>query len=488
MHLSKLIHALKAFDENQFKALKEYIHSPYFHVTPSAVTLFDYLAPLYPGFPAKKLKVEFISTHQKKFSTSLKQRKASTELLKYIDHFIAIQDWQQDLAGISWNQMQGIKRIGLFEHFNKDYKHIISEVNKNCGHSIDSFYQRHLYSELTYHIRASKRCNGVLEEMKSMVNSLDEFYAIKRIRYQCDFLMRRQDVSLPPSEGLESLITVLKPYTSEEYPFVYIFVNIYHLLAASSYENALPYYILLKDYAINQKDDSIPFGLIDGMSYIIHHCLYWCSHGSEMAGQEYLWWVDFKMKSGWLLYDGKLMPNTFRNIVLLAVHYRSAKWMDQFILLYHPFLPEKDQESNVAFARGLNCYKLKEYKESIRYFLRAQSKVSCEFNCIIRRWLWISGYEYDRFDFETLQNQLLSFEKFVLRNAEELYASRMHHEKFNRYAAKLIAEPRPKLASKILHELSQEDYFPGKKWLERKFLDQNPSLLLADSSRHSVQS
>ena len=172
------------------------------------------------------------------------------------------------------------------------------------------------------------------------------------------------------------------------------------------------------------------------------------------------------MKYNLLLENGKMLPIIFRNIISIAVlNKKSPEWINQFIKDYAPLLPAEHHETNLAFANGLYNYALKKHKEAIRFFLLAQAKEEVIFNSIIRRWQWMSLYECDPSDTDTLLNHLLSFEKYLLRYKKEIQHLSNAFTRFIDYATKLIKANQSE-TDLILQELKATDAFPGSNWLQ----------------------
>src|SRR4051812_22873822 len=96
MHLSKLVSTLRVFDSAGIKRLKEYIHSPYFHVPLASVNLFDYLYEWHPSLPEVKLNPKLIARHSKNLASPVTQAAAGTRLMHCIEEFIGIEHALQD--------------------------------------------------------------------------------------------------------------------------------------------------------------------------------------------------------------------------------------------------------------------------------------------------------------------------------------------------------------------------------------------------------
>jgi len=271
-------------------------------------------------------------------------------------------------------------------------------------------------------------------------------------------------------EQIPSLLKILEPYTNEKYPYPYLFVNVYKMMQEKTYEESNLYYQLIKKYVANQTNTVPASSVFESMTYAVNNCLKWYNKGNEQAGNEYLWWIEWKIKYDLLLEKGKLLPIVFRNIVSIAVlSNKNPEWIDQIIKLYAPRLPEEHYETNLAFARGLYNYALKKYKEAIRYFLLAQAKEEVVFNSIIRRWQWMSAYEYDPYDTDELLNQLDSYNRHIQRNEKQIQHLSKTFNNFISYATKLVRANKHK-THEILQELKTEGYFPGSSWLSEQLV------------------
>jgi len=183
--------------------------------------------------------------------------------------------------------------------------------------------------------------------------------------------------------------------------------------------------------------------------------------------------------------NSMVMPAIFRNVVSVAVVVqKNPDWIDHIIKKYGPCLPQEHYETHIAFARGLYHYSLKSYKEAIRFFLLAEAKEEVIFSAMIRRWQWMSLYECDPYDTDTLLNHLLSFERYLLRNKKEIQHLTKVFNQFIAYATKLV-KTNSADADVIHHELMGEEHFPGFIWLTEQ-LAQKHKTVQRSMRPHSV--
>lgn len=305
-----------------------------------------------------------------------------------------------------------------------------------------------------------------------IVKTLDEFHALKKLRYLCEALNRKQVLGVSyTDENVPALLKVMEPYTNSKYPYPYLFVNVYRMMAADNYEDGNLYYQLIKQFAARSGPSP---SVREAMTYAVNHCLLWNNKGYDDAGNEYLWWIEWKRKHDLLLERGKLMPITFRNIISIAVINKiKPEEIEKIITIYAPYLPEEQHDTYLAFAEGLYQYVIKNYKKAVRLLLVAQAKEDVVFNSSIRRWQWMCLYECDQNDTDALFNHLLSFEKYLLRNKKELQHKTSVFESFIGYAMKLLKSSIQEMIQCNLNDLQNEEHFAGKQWLVKQFAPKN---------------
>lgn len=468
MYLSKLIKVLQSFDRPQLRRLQKYTRSPYFQVYPPSADLLDYIVALHPNFSPKKITLEAIAEEYQSLENYKQQADASTRLLRTIEQFVALEEWQKNETEVTRYQLKGYKELGMHEEFTKGYEKEMEQLANDTEQNTDIFFEKHFLTELSLTGFNARMIRTAKNDIMPVVQTLDAFYALKKLRYLCEALNRQKSLGVNyHEEHVTSLLKMLQPYNNVQYPYVYLFVNVYHMLTADTYEDCDLYYQLIKQFA-ERKGPTIT--VREAMGFAINQCLQWNNKGFAQAGNEYLWWIDWRMKHNLLLEKERLMPVTFRNIIGIAVTcQKKSEVIESLIRMYSPFLPEEHRDTYLAFANGLHQYTLKKYAKAIRYFLTAQEKEEVSFNCVIRRWQWVCLYEADPADTDTLFNQLLSFGKYLHRNQKELQHVYHPFELFTGYAEKLLKSHTRDLLENNLSELQNEEYFPGKPWIEEQF-------------------
>jgi hypothetical protein len=470
MHFYKLIKSLQALDPVQIKSLDKYVRSPYFGVYMPSVLLFEHMASLHPRFPNRKITFEAIAQLGESLNTLKRQETAATRLMRSIENFIAQEEWQKKEGEVNRYRMRGYKALGLETEFDKAFEKEMKRLKEDPEQDIDVFSERHLLTEMTFNGLKARLVRGPSNNLLPVVTTLDEFYAIKKIRYLCEVVNRRQlNGNSYHSQQVSTLWEILKPYNSPEYPYIYVFLSAYKMLKAKNYNESLSAYSCIKKMAEQNNGSDVPQSLREAMGYAVNSTLHWFNMGNEEAGKEYLWWMEWRMKNNLLLDKGKLLPVTFRNMMVLSVGNQDPKWIKETISFYGSYLPEEYQKTYLAFAKGLYHYASKNYKEASRFFLLAQAKEEVVLNCIVRRWQWMCSYECDSGDTDFLLNQITSYEKYLLRNKREIQHILSVFESFIDGAKRLLNAATSADFNKELEFIQNQPHFTSKSWLVRQF-------------------
>ncbi len=472
MQFTKLVKVLKVLKAQQLKRLKKYINSPYFGVNSAPIALFNFLEPLHPQFEPTKITAKKLAAYSAKLHTIKQQETAGVRLLRAIENFMAVEHWQQSKSEVTRHTLAAFKQAELPDEFDKGFKKQMRQLDQCPEQNFDTFFERHALTELSLNGFNAKLNRTMQNDIMPVIKTLDEGYALKKLRYLCEAINRKQFFGTgtqQQEQQISALLKTLEPYTNPKYPYIYLFVNVYRLLASDTYEDVKLYYALIKKL-VNQNQGAPSQTMREAIGYAVNNLLNWYNKGYEEAGDEYLWWIEWRMKYDFLLDKGKLEPITFRNFISIAtLNNKSPRWIEQAIKKYAPHLPALQHDSFFSFAQGLYYYVVKDYKKATRHLLQAQAKDEVIFNCIIRRWQWMCLYEDNSSDTGTLLHQLESFEKFIDRNSENLQHLSGVFTSFIDYAFKLVKSIDSKILSRHFYALQGLDYFAGKQWLLQSF-------------------
>lgn len=467
MHLSKLVKTFLPFSKADIRRLQMFVQSPYYQVPEAAQQLMSYVAHIHPDLSEKKMQPATIARHIKQLPTAKKQSNAATELLKAVGLFIATGQFLADKPAQTLYRLKALRQLNLTDTFEAELQEANQQLNTCPEQDIDTFMYRHLLTELAFNGYEAKQVRNRQNDISPVLQTLDAWYALKKLRYMVEQLNRHIVLGTAYSEdNMPYLLQVLQPYNQPRYGYVYHFVNIYHLLKAEDYEAGLPYYQRLKQDIELHTAATLPPGMTETVEYIEGYLLYWSNRGVALAGEELLWCHDTKIKYQLLLQDGKIQPAVFRTLVTVSVKAnRPPAWIQWFINTYSPFLPTGQSETNVAFTQALYHYHNRQYAAAMPLFQQAQVKDEPMFNVIVRRWQFMCMYQQDPESIDTLHGFLSAFDKYMQRNAANLHRHLAVFQLFVAHCKKLLPGNTPQSIQQNMEALNREPFFVGKDWL-----------------------
>ncbi|MFM2306120.1 MAG: hypothetical protein RLZZ367_789 [Bacteroidota bacterium] len=470
VHLSKLTSVLKQLSETEMERLETFLQSPYFDVPTGALPLFQYLSKLHPVYDEKKTAAEYIQKKAPALGNQKRQANYGSDLLKAIEHFLAVEDFKATTDSVDRHRLQAYKKHHMFEAFNKEHEQLLKKIDEDSEQNYDTFYQRHILTELALNGFDTKLNRTIRNDVFPVTKTLDEFYALKKLRYHCELLNRHQVLGTPyNAENINYILSVLEPLSSESYPHVYLFVNVYQMLNAVDFETGEKSYQLLRGFIDQHMASSSGLNIKETINYITNFGLYWNSKGFQRAGEVALWGHEIKMDVDELLERGKISPSNFRNIVALAIlNKKDPQWIKWFIDIYAVHLPDEYKETNLAFALAQYYYYLADFNKAMPLFQQAQVKEEPIFNAIVRRWQYMCMYEQDPSNIDTLFDFLNAYERYLGRYAEQFHWMKEIFVKNIFYSKKLLKATDAAKKKELKQALANEQYFTGKEWLQKQ--------------------
>ena len=470
MHLAKLTTLLKSLTKSELKQLRLYVYSPYFKTPVAAVALFDYIENLHPNFDAPKIEPKIIAKKEKRLPTENKQAKAGTQLLKAAEEFLAFENFRSKNYEVIFNRLEAFKNHHLFDSFTKEYLQLTEQHTKTEPANFDAFYQKHLHTELGFNNFNALLNRKGQNNIYPVIKTLDEFYAIKKLRYLCEAVHRHNLLNHPlPVVNSTPLLKILEPYNNPNCLYVYLFALVYQIFTATTYKKSLPAYHQIKKQVEAKSSQKLSPEIIEVITYAASHCQRWANKGIAQAGKEQLWWFEFRKQQDLLLINGKILPTTFCNMAVLYKQFGTPVQIKNFIAAYSGYLPAPSSQVYLAFAQGIYYYATQKYDEAAAQFLKAQANIDPVFNCMLKRWFFMACYDMRPNNTDGLQTTIASYEKYVQRHKEQLHTLMPAFIGFIAYAKKLVASPLKDERQTLLKELETEKFFFGKDWLAQKY-------------------
>lgn len=470
MRFSKMITAFKSMDALDRKRFGKYLHSPYFEIQPTATALFEYLCKVRNNFSAKDLAPSTIASNAPLLKTESIQNKASTLLLCKMKKYAAQEFHHRQPYEMQRDLLRGLKQRHWFEWFEEEYEAAINEtVEEQRGVSLEYFEQQHYLAEIKHNGFDIKLNNDRYSTIAPVWQSLEVYYAIKKIRYYCEEMNRAGDTGkIEKADNEAYLLATLAPYCNQQYRYVWKFVVIYKMLSASEVADALIYYRQIKALVEQEKTSPLPAVVIEVAEYLRMFCIKQVNRGIVEMYPEYLWNITFQIRHGLFKAEQGIAPTTFTNLFNIAA---KINYPPEGLLLFidklGPILPAAHRASRLHFAKGIYHFSLKQYKDAAYHFAQVDVKKDALFNALCRRWYFMSRFEAHPYE-HGLDTVLKAFERYVQRHHDIPPFAQVVFQQFTYYAQKLLINSLKKEKRELKTQLESEKYFAGKEWLMEK--------------------
>ncbi len=459
----------KALSLAEQKQFERFLHSPYFNVPPTALAFFTYLGEIHRAMPEKYFTPSTLARQVPLLKTVAIQDTAGSQLMKAYDKFCELRQWQQNSSETTYNRLLLLKTQNRHEEFKTEYDNFEKELHSRADKDAVYFDLLQRLTELKFNRLKPQPNAKKREDIKPVIDAIDTHYAILKIRYLCEAFNRQRVLDTQWSaQELNPLLPHLQAYQTEQYAYVWLFTQACHMLSAGTYAESLPYYSLIKEYIAKQPANTTSSTVIELSDYMQSHSVRWSSAGFAEAAKEYLYWIEYKMNHQLLAADGQIAPVVFTNALTTMIRIKHPLHkIQQFVRKYEPMLPPEMINGSRGYADGLIAFASAHFDAAARHFTAATSPPDRLFNCILKRWIFMSKFEQAPYN-DHLHALLTNFEKYIARNKAFLPTTAPAFLQFIHYARLLLTHTGKNEKQQVITALTAQAYFSGKDWLLEK--------------------
>lgn len=467
MRFSKLTTTLKALSPAQKKRLHLYLQSPYFEHPEAPVALYGYLTGLHKAYSEKHLTEEAISSQCPTLATPAIQNKAGTQLLTAIHRFLALEHWQQQPHQPALCGIQGLKNIHLFDEAQKQIAELKETLHQAPEYRIGDLEALHRLTEIEQTGMDARTNRQALDRVTEIIHTLDRFYALKKIRYLCEIANRENWTPMPHTEAhTAQLLHILQPLATPQHAYVYIFLNIYHMLQPGPIDQPSAAYLHIKEYLSSLH--TLNTTATEAVAYLQNYILRAGTSGAPWAPAEYLWCIALRQQHHTLLDNGCLHPTTFRNTLTMALKaHQNPGWIQQFYDTYQPLLPAHTSPHYTQLGMGICHYAHRQYETAAYHFALAKSGTEHASKATARRYYIQCIYHYWK-NKTDIEPELDSFYQYLLHHKTQIPKAYHNYTRFISAMRRLIRTTTRKERQQLHTELLPQPYFAGKEWIEQQ--------------------
>jgi hypothetical protein len=417
MPSAKLIQILNTLSPKEFKKLETYMQSPFFNTNPRLITMVKLLRKATPDFEHPSLGKEalFRAMYGKEVAYNEQQVYDHISfLMRHLEDFLVQLDLEEDDYLKKIKLMRTLTNRGLNDHFSRTEKKVRRKLTKEGGRNSDYFLNEFNLNRESNYSFTKRYQRGFDNNLINMVQSLDAFYFITKLRYACEILSRSKIVNF--SYELEMMPEIIACLQEDEHPFlqipaIQIYLKIYLLLTEPEHES--DHY---QDLVNLLEQHCQEFEVSEGQTMItfaMNFCINKVNSGEGQYFQKIFQLYQLMIKNDVLLVDGKLNHQYFKNIVSVGLNLKEFEWIRKFMDDYHIYITEEKRETAYNYNLANYYYYQKEYRKALRtlQFLEIDDVY---YHLSVKKLLLKTYYELEEED--SLESLVSTFYAYIKRN------------------------------------------------------------------------
>ena len=329
---SKLLEIIGVLTAKELDRLHLFLKSPYLNNGPQANDLL-HLFELIQKQCLEKEQV-FEQLYPGKSFSQGRIDKLMSALLKLIQHFAVVEHKQEtDELEFLFQLLQFYRERGL----EKRYQQTLNKLEKilSAKSQMETLSYWHFLigeEKVAYQAYKNLRSNDLY--LPEVLNRLDRFYLLSKLKYSVMLLSQNIHISLDIEDSLkilEVLTPVIEGPELKDDPPLQAYQKAYQLLRKHPVQEAHQEFLVLRKL-LNESGNL----LASDTRKMLHSLLRIHAVGAYNQGRQDYLQAAFELYQehlnlGYLYYEGKLLPSTFRNIVTLGLRFGALEWVETFL-------------------------------------------------------------------------------------------------------------------------------------------------------------
>lgn len=473
MNSSKLATLLNAFNAHEFLLFKKFITSPYFNSKQEIITLFEHL---YSNFKKNKN----LGTKEEAFNivfsgqqyNSEKIVRLTSELVGLVQQFFTTQEIRYNDFTNKKLYIEALSKRNLSDLFFSESKKLVTQLEKSPNQNIHTQLDLHLLIKEMHFYHDKLVSSKDLPNLIKAQKKLDTFYLLSKLKISCETICLQNTFNEHFEIPLLENVKQLAEQWSEEnnlFPlYLQTLKNIQYSTDEESLENLKTFFFQNLSLLSQNEQLSILLLILNINGMKINY-----GNSQDIKGQFDLYKKG--LKSNILIVNNRMTPESFTNVVVLAVHLEEFNWAEKFIKKYSAFLSKNIREACITFCKGNIAFKKGDYDETIRLLWNCkfdQLSFDIRTKSITVRALVELFYEHpDKYEY--CLGQILTIEKYIRRRKDLSDTKSNAYLNFIKATKKLMnLKWKNKFVdseiNKLRERVSTESNIIGKAWLLQK--------------------
>lgn len=436
MQESRLVKNIETLSARERERFRLFVKSPYFNRHEKTIELLELIlkalnatspnlskekvySKLFPGEKFNEQSLHNVMSYLKKLYYRFLSMK-----------FVEEQDFLEPLytleAAYENNQFDLLKNRG---------KQVEKNLKNNDYQNNEFFYTQYRLNYLLGYYAAQYEDRTKSALFQKMLNSLDRFYIIEKLRNSChltaNMIMLNTNYDF---HFLDELLAYIQG-NIQDFEDDLSIIMYYTILMSLREENNPEYYKKLIDILTNNVSGLSSEEQGDLYSFANNYCIRQINNGDSNYQRELFQLYEQGLKTGLILDNGILSEWNYKNITSLACSLKEFEWAENFIQSYKDKLNAPRRENAYNYNLAHLYYNKKMYSEALSVLLLVQfTDVKYHLNTTF---LLLRTY-FALKDTEAVLSLIETFRIYVIRNQKMTLELKRGYTNFLKFAKQLV--------------------------------------------------
>ncbi len=374
----KLISLLKSFSKNDLNRFEKYLLSPFFNENKEQIKFFNILnAQLRnPEKDIQKLRKNEVwsGLFKEKPYNDTTFRRICSDLTQLALQYLALKEYKKQSLTIEQHMLLATNTPKLEKHYNGILRKVRSRQSTSLSRDVD-FHFNSFRIELNCHknleFLGKKRSD--FSNFEKSDYHLDCFYIIQKLKNYCDFLGYKNFIQIDVEINLfPTFLKYIENSVFIEEATVQAFFLVSKMLLDPEEEEI--YHNLKTVLSSRSKEFSA-----DDLKLLYIHLRNYCIDTKINAGRSDYFRELFdlyknQVKLGIILEDNIISPQSYKNIITVALHIKEFEWVKDFIQNYTELLPPENQDNDRNYNLAKVYFHQKQYEKVIEQLREVEYK------------------------------------------------------------------------------------------------------------------
>ncbi len=470
MQKTKLYRILSSFSSIELNRLQRYIHEGSWQENPKAQMIIQHMIRQIKSGTIESKSVLWTLLSPGEPYDDIRFRKVCSDALQQVERFLSSEMYFNDVLLETSTRLRALSRKDFEPLYKTHFNRVKTLLGRYPEKGSDYYFFRFQIEKNAFTVRQSNLQRFKITNIDDILDNLDTFYIIEKLRYYCEVLSRRTFLKHEYQNRLiDEIIQLIEKGEFDGIPLIQIY---YQIVLTHLEPNRESHYFTLKQQ-LHNFNSLLPR---DQMKEIYTSALNYCTRKINQGKNEFIveaFETYKELLDKELLYERNHLSHwTFKNVVVLALRSGKYEWAEEFIDTFQEKIPVEFRQNAVTY----NLAQLYFYQGAFNKVLDLLQTIEYEdvtYNLGAKTMLFATYYEMQ--EWEALHALAESFKVFIHRRKNIIpEARRRSYLNLIKYTVKLykLSEYDHIRLSKLMEQIETSgEEIASAKWIKDKISD-----------------